>query len=182
MVSNPIQPRDGIVTPKLTELWSVGGEDDAQGDLINRPFEIRLAADGTVYVLDWGDVCIRVFDANGKLLRQVGRKGQGPGEFDTPFYFDVDGAGPHPCRRYAQPAGDPVRSGRQVRSPASGWRRSPAGIRVDARGRVFCGENSTGEPELTSEFRIVQRMLTIVRYDADGRNPPGTGRSGRKRC
>ncbi len=174
MVSNPIKPRDGIVTPKLTELWSVGGEDDAQGDLINRPFDIRLAPDGTVYVLDWNDVCIRVFDANGKFLRQVGRKGQGPGEFDTPFYFDVDGAG----RIHVVD----MRSLRMTRfDPAGKYESSfrlekvSGQIRVGPRGRVYCGENSTGEPELTSEYRVVQRMLTIVRYDADGRNPQRTG-------
>ncbi|MCX6560249.1 MAG: 6-bladed beta-propeller, partial [Candidatus Aminicenantes bacterium] len=93
MVSNPIQPRDGVVTPKLTELWSVGGDNDPQGDLVNQPFEIRLGADGTVYVSDRGDVCIRVFDAKGKFIRQVGRKGQGPGDYDTPFFIDVDGQG-----------------------------------------------------------------------------------------
>lgn len=174
MVTNPIQPRDGVVTPKLTELWSVGGEDDPQGDLINRPFEIRLAADGTVYVLDWGDVCIRVFDANGKFLRQVGRKGQGPGEFDTPFYFDVDGAG----RIHVVD----MRSLRVTRFDAAGkyessfrLEKSSSQIKVDAQGRIFCGESSTGEPELTSEFKIVQRMLTIVRYGADGRNPARIG-------
>ncbi|MDD8024996.1 MAG: 6-bladed beta-propeller [Acidobacteriota bacterium] len=169
MVANAIKPRDGVVTSKLTELWSIGGEDDARGELVNRPFEIRLAADGTAYVSDWGDVCIRVFDARGKLLRQVGRKGQGPGEYDVPFYFDVDGQG----RIYVLD----MRSMRVTRfDPAgkfeAGFRleKIASQIRVDGRGRIFAGEMSVGEPNYSAEFKIVERLLTIVRYDPDGRN------------
>lgn len=173
-IANLSQPRDGVLTPKLTELWSVGGENDPQGELINRPFEIRLASDGTVYVLDWGDTCIRVFDARGKLLRQVGRKGQGPGDFDTPCWFDVDGGG----RIHVVD----MRNMRVTRFDPSGkyetsfrLEKIASGIRVDGRGRIWCGEMATGEPELTSEFKIVQRMLTLVRYEADGKNPRRVG-------
>ncbi len=174
VVSNPLQPRDGVITPRLTELWSVGGEADPQGELVNRPFEIRLAADGTVYVLDWGDTCIRVFDARGKLLRQIGRKGQGPGDFDTPCWFDVDERG----RIHVVD----MRNMRVTRFDPSGkyetsfrLEKIASGIRVDGQGRIWCGEMSTGEPELTSEYKIVQRMLTLVRYEADGRNPRRVG-------
>jgi hypothetical protein len=174
LISNPILPRDGVVTPKLTELWSVGGENDPQGDLINRPLEVRFAADGTVYVLDWGDVCIRVFDANGKLLRQVGRKGQGPGEFDTPFYFDVDAQG----RIHTID----MRSLRVTRFDRSGkyetsfrLEKIARLLQVDAKGRIYTCEEPTGEPTLTTEEKIVQRYLTVVRYDPDGRNPIRVG-------
>ncbi len=170
LVANQLQPRDGVVTPKLTELWSVGGENDPQAELINRPYEIRLAADGTVYVLDWGDCCVRVFDPRGKFLRQVGRKGQGPGDFDTPCWFDVDDQG----RIHVTD----MRNMRVTRYDAAGKFESSfrltkpsSPLRVDSRGRIWTGETSTGEPQLSGDFKVIQRMLTVVRYDGDGRNP-----------
>jgi hypothetical protein len=170
MVANSIQPREGVITPKLTELWSVGGDNDPQGDLVNQPFEIRLAADGTVYVADRGDVCIRVFDAKGKFLRQVGRKGQGPGDYDSPFFIDVDAQG----RIHVLD----MRSLRVTRFDPTGkyetsfrMDKSAIQIRVDGRGRLYCGEMSSGVPQISTEFKTVQQSLTIVRFDPDGRNP-----------
>jgi hypothetical protein len=42
---------------------------------------IRLP-DGRVLVADRGDFSLRVFDASGKLVKSLGRKGSGPGEMD----------------------------------------------------------------------------------------------------
>jgi hypothetical protein len=39
---------------------------------------------GNVYVLDLSDNNIKKFDASGKFLKVIGRKGQGPGEFNMP--------------------------------------------------------------------------------------------------
>jgi hypothetical protein len=174
MVANPIQPRDGIITPKLTELWSVGGDNDPQGDLVNQPFEIRLAADGTVYVSDRGDVCIRVFDAKGKFLRQVGRKGQGPGDYDTPFFIDVDAQNRvHVLDMQSQR----VTKFDPIGKYESSFRMEKAAlqIRLDGQGRIFCGEISRGETQPSSEFKTIQQYSTIVRYDPDGRNPSRSG-------
>jgi hypothetical protein len=38
-------------------------------------------ADGSIVVADRGSAEIRTFDASGRFIRKVGRKGQGPGEF-----------------------------------------------------------------------------------------------------
>ena len=169
MVANPIQPRDGVLTPKLTELWSVGGEKDPGNELLNRPFEVRVTEDGWVYVLDWGDTCIRIFDAKGKFVRQIGRKGQGPGDFDTPCWFDIDAQG----RIY-------VLDGRNMRVS---WfdrdgkflgsfrlEKFADPIRLDRSGRIFCGETTRGTEVLSSEFKKIEQMLNIARYTPDGKN------------
>jgi hypothetical protein len=39
---------------------------------------------GNAYVLDFSDNNIKKFDASGKFLKVIGRKGQGPGEFNMP--------------------------------------------------------------------------------------------------
>lgn len=40
---------------------------------------------GNVYVMDFSDNNIKKFDATGKFLKLIGRKGQGPGEFSMPI-------------------------------------------------------------------------------------------------
>ena len=42
---------------------------------------IGVSADGTLYIADGGSKSIRVFSRSGKFIRQWGRLGEGPGEF-----------------------------------------------------------------------------------------------------
>ncbi len=46
---------------------------------------------GNVYVLDYKNCDIKIFDGNGKFLKVIGRKGQGPGEFSRPSNIAVIG-------------------------------------------------------------------------------------------
>lgn len=41
-------------------------------------------AEGNVYIVDIKSGSIKVFNSNGEFLRSIGRKGQGPGEFQVP--------------------------------------------------------------------------------------------------
>ncbi len=63
---------------RATELWRVDGTEGGEpyGDL--RDFVI--GRDGALWVLDFKDQSIRRYDANGRPLGAVGRKGSGPGE------------------------------------------------------------------------------------------------------
>ncbi|MDH4198614.1 MAG: 6-bladed beta-propeller, partial [Candidatus Aminicenantes bacterium] len=80
-VTNPDYPRDGRFVAKLTEEMSCGEEGGPDEALLNKPLELRVDGQGRAYVMDWGDVTIKVYDAEGRFLRSVGRQGQGPGEF-----------------------------------------------------------------------------------------------------
>jgi hypothetical protein len=53
------------------------------------PVAIALDPAGNVYVLDFSDNNIKCFDPAGKFLRLIGRKGQGPGEFNMPYAIAV---------------------------------------------------------------------------------------------
>jgi hypothetical protein len=57
--------------------------------LFGRIQDIAVDRAGRVYVLDNGDQKIRVFSADGKLLRTIGRTGRGPGEFTRPRKIEV---------------------------------------------------------------------------------------------
>ena len=48
------------------------------------PGALDCDAAGNVYVMDFSDNNIKQFDASGKFMKLIGRKGQGPGEFSIP--------------------------------------------------------------------------------------------------
>jgi hypothetical protein len=73
-------------------LWSVVSFGD--GDFFHRPSDIEVDnARSLVYVVDAGSSRVLVFDFEGRFLRAVGRKGQGPGEFATPTGMALTGDG-----------------------------------------------------------------------------------------
>ncbi len=66
-------------------------------DTFNAPSDILVAPDGSIFVADGhgGDTNARIvkFDKDGKLIKTWGRKGKGPGEFDSPHGLAMDSVG-----------------------------------------------------------------------------------------
>ena len=79
----PDPPKGAATKLIFEEIYTAGG-----GDLPEESFVEAIAGDvdkdGTVYVLDWKDNKVKVFDVRGKFLRAFGKKGQGPGELNQP--------------------------------------------------------------------------------------------------
>ena len=73
-----LRAQSPVVQWRVTELWRVDGTSSGEPFASVRDFVV--ARDGTVWVLDFKDQSIRRFDASGKELARVGRKGSGPGE------------------------------------------------------------------------------------------------------
>ena len=67
----------------LTATLSIGTVDGAADYQFTRIVGASRFDDATIAVGDAGSMSIRFFDANGKLVRSVGRMGNGPGEFRT---------------------------------------------------------------------------------------------------
>lgn len=65
------------------QTWSLAGRPITSTDSVGFTNAVSLAADnvGNVYVADMGEGAIRVLDSAGRLVRTIGRKGQGPAEF-----------------------------------------------------------------------------------------------------
>jgi outer membrane protein assembly factor BamB len=82
VLMNPNYPRDGVIALKLEEELSIG-EEERENYIFDSPSEIRVGKEGKIYVSDWGFTNVRCFDKNGQYLRTIGRKGQGPGEFES---------------------------------------------------------------------------------------------------
>jgi peptidylamidoglycolate lyase len=77
-------------------LLTLGTERSAGLDAghFNRPTDVGFAPDGSILVSDgYGNSRIAKFAADGHFLLDWGRKGNGPGEFDTPHGVVVDTQG-----------------------------------------------------------------------------------------
>ncbi len=82
---------------RLVEEVSIGvdvGDDPYMfGEVQSLAVQSREVGDDRIYVLDSQVPVVRVFDASGTHLLDIGRQGQGPGEFESPVFLGVDGEG-----------------------------------------------------------------------------------------
>lgn len=72
------------MNPKL--VWSV---EQAGSDLLTKIGGIRVDKDGNVYVMELKQGKIYVFDKTGKFLYNIGKKGEGPGEYKMAYNFNL---------------------------------------------------------------------------------------------
>ncbi len=61
-----------------------GDGDGSPGELI-QPIMVRTDSWGRVYIVDRQPIAIKVFDAQGRMIRTIGRTGGGPGEYRVAF-------------------------------------------------------------------------------------------------
>lgn len=166
-VLNPAFPKEGVVRYALEEELVIGGEGAGAESVLNRPQDLKVDSQGNIYVLDWGDVDIKVFAPDGRRLRTVGRKGQGPGEFDTPAYFVLS-------------ADDRIflLSGRQnqiiVLSDTGTYLSSFRldgfchGLAVDGQNRIYYTRFLSPEPGGGEDFQLIQNRKALIRTDEQG--------------
>jgi hypothetical protein len=57
--------------------------------MISQIRDIAVDEEGNIYILDFKEANVKVFDENGMYLRTMGKKGQGPGEIGMPFYVSI---------------------------------------------------------------------------------------------
>jgi hypothetical protein len=91
-INNPEKPvyyKNKLPFPKLTKIMSIGVEDGDERYILGNIFGIAFDREENIYLLDNPYHCIKVYDKNGKYLKQIGKKGQGPGEFDKPFRISI---------------------------------------------------------------------------------------------
>jgi len=89
VIKNPREPLYGEIKFELEEDLSIGNEDD-ENYLFYGVGDIQVDKDGNIYVLDSRNHRLQVFDKNGNYLRTIGKKGQGPGEFNVPTHLQLD--------------------------------------------------------------------------------------------
>jgi hypothetical protein len=166
-VFNPAFPKDGVVRYALQDDLTLGGEAEGAESVLNRPLDLKVDAQGNIYVLDWGDVDFKVFAPDGRLLRKFGKKGQGPGEFDTPANFDLGADG----RIF-------LLSGRQhqlITFDGAGKYLSSFKVEgfcdrlgVDRHNRVYYSQMLFPETGGGEEFKLIQNRMALFKTDELG--------------
>jgi len=84
LVRYPDLPAIDDTVPEVTEAQVDLQFGDLDGDDPNLIFGdirgVQAASDGTIYVLDYQATEVRAYDPDGRYLRTVARRGEGPGE------------------------------------------------------------------------------------------------------
>lgn len=76
---NPDKPSKGQWDLSPRKVWQV----DRAGEDVFCRVEIAVAEEGTLYIHDWRNRCIYMFDNSGTFKRVFGTNGEGPGEIRT---------------------------------------------------------------------------------------------------
>lgn len=80
---SPVAAQDRPLAADLVEVYRVGGLNAPQWAFFEGRQPTGFDAAGNLYVLDTRASQVVVIDPRGELVRTVGRKGEGPGEFDS---------------------------------------------------------------------------------------------------
>ena len=70
-------------TVDFVEDLTISSENDKGEILLYFPNRCAVNEEGNIYIGDYQDSSIKVFDPQGKYLKTIGRKGNGPGEFQS---------------------------------------------------------------------------------------------------
>jgi hypothetical protein len=89
IVENPAKPKAANAGRllRLTEVWKI--TDEGGEFFFKYPNNLQIAEDGSIFVVD-SDEFLK-FSPEGKFLRNIFKKGQGPGEIEDYFYYFVHG-------------------------------------------------------------------------------------------
>lgn len=74
---------------KLTQVWAIGQVDGPDEIAFGRVDNVTVDTRGRMYVYDSNDGQIRQYSPDGKFVRNIGRKGKGPGEYEWVFGMDI---------------------------------------------------------------------------------------------
>jgi 6-bladed beta-propeller len=87
VIRNPSEPLFGEFVFDLEEDLRMGGDPTIESTYFSNGLGVRVRPDekGNLYVVDQMTCRVLLFDPNGKLIRMIGHKGQGPGEYQSPF-------------------------------------------------------------------------------------------------
>ena len=82
-VKNGPDPRDGVQTLELEELWRIGGMDDEE-TILGIVNKVLIDDDRNIYLMDAQLSEVKVISPEGVEINILGKEGDGPGEFRGP--------------------------------------------------------------------------------------------------
>jgi DNA-binding beta-propeller fold protein YncE len=155
---------DGL---RLLTLGTAGVAGEGS-NTFNRPSDVQVAPNGDVFVADGhggaSNARIVKFSADGRFIKAWGRKGSGPGEFDTPHSLAMDSQGrlfAADLRNFRVQIFD--QDGRYLTE----WTQfgMPGGLYIDANDTLYVADSLSGpevHPGWTRGIRIGSARTGIV--------------------
>ena len=181
VVKNPREPLSKTPVLELKEDLSFGGP-DAQGEAAFGQARQVVADDaGNMYVLDEQASDVKVFDASGKYLRTIGRKGQGPGELEFPMTLSLNrAAGELTVQQQTRGLSVFKTDGTFLRQQSLKGLISGRG-RVDSRGHVYVLEIVLGDAGSSYATKKLAPDGSLLATISETPAPGGKGGSGVQR-
>jgi hypothetical protein len=84
VVKNPDDPLYGEFVFDLEEDLRIGGDPNKDDYYFPRGASVRPDENGNFFIFDQGSLRVLTYDRAGKFVRLIGRRGQGPGEYQNP--------------------------------------------------------------------------------------------------
>ena len=85
-IGDPIYEKASI---NIEKEIAIGAEAGTEEYLFSRINDFDVDENGNIYIIDGASAQIRVFNSDGKYSKAIGRKGQGPGEFQMPVFVQI---------------------------------------------------------------------------------------------
>ena len=91
-VQNPAAPFYGELALEAELDLTIGNEEESNSQFF-RATDLAVDSGNNIYVLDSGNGRVQKYAPDGGYLQTIGKKGQGPGELNSPFALAIDGPG-----------------------------------------------------------------------------------------
>lgn len=91
VVKNPKEPVYGQEIFALEEELSIGM--DGESFILSMIRDIAVDDDGRIYVLDYKEGNVKIFNKSGEYLHSIGKKGEGPQELAGPIFLWITSLG-----------------------------------------------------------------------------------------
>ncbi|HEU0054382.1 MAG TPA: 6-bladed beta-propeller, partial [Longimicrobium sp.] len=80
---------DRPLAGRPADVFAIGAAEGQSWELLSNVSQVAFDARDNLYVADRGNARVLVFDRTGRFVRQLGKKGDGPGEFQFPIGLAV---------------------------------------------------------------------------------------------
>ena len=149
----PVPPKGSPSYLVLKQDLVLGNQTENEEYMFSDLRSIHVDDRENIYVLDWKEINIKVFDINGKHVRTIGKRGQGPGEMSMPVKMEItpeniliiDDMGNTKLIFYSL-------DGTCLKEIPTGKVWSTIAFKFDSRGNIYGDTRIYGE-EMTSELK-----------------------------
>ena len=177
VVKNPKEPLYSKPILSLKEDFTIGGAQAKGESILALPTSIAADQRGNLYVMDFKEKRIKVFDDAGKFVRTIGCPGQGPGEIGAAWNISL----PYNSSELAV---DDI-SGRKLTffSLEGEFLRSillrgmAGNVKTDSQGNAYVSATEFGQKQITNKLKKMSGDMSQVlaeissRPQDESRNP-----------